>query len=444
MVARWNFPGFAVIDLLFMAQFSYKARKRTGELVEGILEAADRGGASIQLERLGLFPVAVTAAKGSMARSAARNGSSSTSTGATASAVPVALRNLFNRQRRPSLQELATYTQQLANLLKAGMPLTAALQSMASLSSKGIPSEVSRQLRTDVTEGKSLSEAMGRQPIVFPDLVVNIIKAGESSGAVEEVLRRQAAHFTRFAEVQSKFKSALTYPAIVVVVGIVLVVFFMTVMLPKFMTLFEGMNIELPASTKFLIDASHFSSRYWWSFPLTALIIWIVFKRYHSTPGGRRNIDRMKMRLPLFGKVIQLNLFGQFARTLSTLLHNGVPVLNALKITEQVIPNVILKEAISKTREAVTDGKTLAQPLAKSGIFPQLMIDLIKIGEETGNVPEALNNVGETYENDLNLALRVITNLIEPVLIITIAIVVGFLLFSVMQAMFAITSNLQR
>jgi type IV pilus assembly protein PilC len=224
----------------------------------------------------------------------------------------------------------------------------------------------------------------------------------------------------------------------------VLVVFFMTVMLPKFMTLFEGMNIELPASTKFLIDASHFSSRYWWSFPLTALIIWIVFKRYHSTPGGRRNIDRMKMRLPLFGKVIQLNLFGQFARTLSTLLHNGVPVLNALKITEQVIPNVILKEAISKTREAVTDGKTLAQPLAKSGIFPQLMIDLIKIGEETGNVPEALNNVGETYENDLNLALRVITNLIEPVLIITIAIVVGFLLFSVMQAMFAITSNLQR
>ena len=152
----------------------------------------------------------------------------------------------------------------------------------------------------------------------------------------------------------------------------------------------------------------------------------------------------MKMRLPLFGKVIQLNLFGQFARTLSTLLHNGVPVLNALKITEQVIPNVILKEAISKTREAVTDGKTLAQPLAKSGIFPQLMIDLIKIGEETGNVPEALNNVGETYENDLNLALRVITNLIEPVLIITIAIVVGFLLFSVMQAMFAITSNLQR
>jgi len=118
--------------------------------------------------------------------------------------------------------------------------------------------------------------------------------------------------------------------------------------------------------------------------------------------------------------------------------------LNALKITEQVIPNVILKEAISKTREAVTDGKTLAQPLAKSGIFPQLMIDLIKIGEETGNVPESLNNVGETYENDLNLALRVITNLIEPVLIITIAIVVGFLLFSVMQAMFAITSNLQR
>lgn len=432
-----------------MAQFSYRARKRTGELVEGLLEAADRGAASVQLERLGLFPVAVKASAAAAAKAgpaAPKPGRSGAPTPAAgrSSILPAELKSILQRKRRPSLQELATYTQQLANLLRAGMPLTAALQSMASLSSKGIPSDISRQLKQDVTEGKSLSEAMGRQAHIFPELVVNIIKAGESSGAVEEVLRRQAAHFTRFAEVQAKFKSAMIYPAVVVGVGVVLVAFFMTVMLPKFMTLFEGMNIELPGSTKFLIDTSHFTSRYWWSFPLAGIMLWILFKRYQSTASGREAIDRFKMRAPIFGKVIRLNLFGQFSRTLATLLQNGVPVLQALKITELVIPNVVIKRAISETRDAVTDGKTLAQPLAKSGIFPQLMIDLIKIGEETGNVPESLNNVGETYENDLNIALRVMTNLIEPVLIITIAIVVGFLLFSVMQAMFAITSNLQR
>jgi type II secretory pathway component PulF len=148
------------------------------------------------------------------------------------------------------------------------------------------------------------------------------------------------------------------------------------------------------------------------------------------------------MNMPLFGKVIKLNLFGQFARTLSTLLENGVPVLTALKITEQIIPNVMVKEAISKTREEVTDGKTIAQPLARSKIFPQLMVDLVKIGEETGDVPGALKNVADTYENELSIALRVLTNMIEPTMIIIMAVGVGFLLLSVLSAMFAITSSI--
>src|SRR5437868_253787 len=150
------------------------------------------------------------------------------------------------------------------------------------------------------------------------------------------------------------------------------------------------------------------------------------------------------MKAPLFGKVIKLNLFGQFARTLSTLLQNGVPVLMALKITEQIMPNRMVKDAIAKTREEVTDGKTIAQPLARSQLFPQLMIDLLKIGEETGDVPGALKNIAETYENELSLQLRVMTNLIEPAMIIVMALGVGGLLFSVLSAMFAITSSLNR
>ena len=147
------------------------------------------------------------------------------------------------------------------------------------------------------------------------------------------------------------------------------------------------------------------------------------------------------MKVPIFGKVVRLNLFGQFARTLSTLLENGVPVLTALKITEQVLPNRVIKEATAKTREAVTDGKTLAQPLAQSKVFPQLMVDLVRIGEETGNVPGALKNVADTYENELNIALRVMTNMIEPVMIVAMAGGVGFLLLSVLSAMFSMISN---
>ena len=253
-----------------------------------------------------------------------------------------------------------------------------------------------------------------------------------------------ADHFERFAQVQSKFASALVYPAFVTGVGICIMFFFMSYMLPKFMTIFEGMNVPLPIMTQILVNISHIFSGYWWLMLAVVIAVIILFKRYQATAQGRRQIDHWRMNAPVFGKVVKLNLFGQFARTLSTLLENGVPVLTALKITEQIIPNSIVREAISKTREEVTDGKTIAQPLARSKVFPQLMVDLVKIGEDTGDVPGALKNVADTYENELAIALRVMTNMIEPVLIIGMSVGVGFLLLSVLSAMFSIISNIQR
>lgn len=424
-----------------MAQFSYKARRRTGEVVEGVLDVADRSAALIQIERLGLFPVAVDAAKGSaiLANGAKRGPRQKLDIKAM---LPPSLRTALSQKRKPKLQELATFTQQLANLLNSGMPLTVALNSMTHLESKGIPADVTKELKQDVMEGRSLSDSMAKQPRIFSDLYVNMVRAGESSGAIVEVLRRMADHFERFAQVQAKFTSALIYPAFVAVVGIGIMFFFMTYMLPKFMTIFQGMNVQLPMMTQMLIGLSHLFSSYWWLMLAVVLAALIVFKRFQSSEQGRRKIDQWKMNAPVFGKVVKLNLFGQFARTLSTLLENGVPVLTALKITEQIIPNLMVKDAIAKTREEVTDGKTIAQPLGRSKIFPQLMVDLVKIGEETGDVPGALKNVADTYENELSIALRVMTNMIEPVLIIVMAVGVGFLLLSVLSAMFAITSNI--
>ena len=420
-----------------MAQFAYKARRRTGEVVAGVLDVADRAAALAQIERLGLFPVMVDAAKAGVAVAAAAD--KPKAGGGTATPA------LFRRRaRKPKLQELATFTTQLSNLLKCGMPLTVALHSMSHLESKGIPSTVCKELRQDVMEGKSLSNAMAKQPNIFSDLYRNMVQAGEQSGALVEVLRRLADHFVRFAEVQSKFMSAMIYPIIVACVGVVIVIFFMTFMLPKFMSIFTGMNVPLPWATKLLMSTSQAFTKYWWLMLGVLAVIVVVWNRFAATPEGKRKIDGWKMNTPIIGKVVRLNIFGQFARTLSTLLINGVPVLVALKITEEIIPNVIVKEAIAKTRDQVTDGKTIAQPLAQSKLFPQLMLDLLKIGEETGDVPGALQNIADTYENELSLQLRVLTNLIEPAMIIVMAIGVGGLLFSILSAMFAITSSLNR
>ena len=422
-----------------MPQFSYKARKRSGELVEGVLEVTDRSAALAQIQRSGLFPLAVTDVKAGatpVGKTADKNGIN------LMSLLPQSMRAQMSQKRKPKLQELATFTTQLANLLNSGMPLTVALTSMGHLQTRGIPAEVSRELKQEVTEGRSLSDAMVRQPRIFSDLYVNMVRAGESSGSLVPVLRRMATHFQQFAEVQAKFKSAMIYPVMVIAVGILLVVFFMTVMMPKFIEIFNGFNIQLPLPTRFLIGVSGMFTSYWWLMGLTVIALVILFKRFQSSAAGARKLDEWRMKLPVFGNVVQINLFGQFARTLGTLLQNGVPVLSALKITEQVMSNSLIREAIAKTREAVTDGKTLAQPLAQSKLFPQLMVDLVRIGEETGDVPGALNNLADTYETELQIALRVMSDLIGPVLIIVMAVVVGFLLLSIFLPLFKLISSI--
>lgn len=422
-----------------MPQFSYKARRRSGELVEGVLEVNDRSAALLQIQRSGLFPVALADAKAGATTVVKKDKGVN-----LAAFLPTSMQAQLNRQRKPKLQELATFTTQLANLLNSGMALTVALNSMTHLETRGIPAGVSRGLKQEVTEGRSLSDAMARQPVIFSELYINMVRAGEQSGSLVPVLRRMAAHFQQFADVQANFKSAMVYPIMVICFGILLVILFMTAIMPKFIIIFNGFNIPLPLPTQMLINLSNFCTNIW-CVSISAgvvLALFILFKRFQSSKAGARRLDEMRMKLPVLGNVIKMNLFAQFARTLGTLLQNGVPVLAALKITEQVVSNQLIREAIAKTREAVTDGKTLAQPLAQSKLFPQLMIDLVRIGEETGDVPGSLNNIADTYENELKIALRVMTDLIGPALIIVMAIGVGFLLLSIFLPLFRLISSI--
>lgn len=412
-----------------MPVFEYKARDAGGQQFSGTIEAVDRNGAMTQISAQGLFPVSITGGAN-----------------VVAPAQPAYSEEAPRRRSRakPKLMELANYTRQLANLLKAGMPLTSALSSMISLEGSGVPPAVSERLLHDVREGRNLSAALASHPDIFPDMYVNMIKAGESGGSLVEVLLRLADHYERFAEVRQKVTSALVYPAFVMGLGFVLIFVFMSYILPKFMRIFEGMKVSLPLSTQILQGMSNFFATWWWAVMVGGLVVLGVIKAYFSTAVGRERLHAWLLEAPLVKKIVRPTMFGQFARTLGALLRNGVPVLSALKITESVVQNVVLQDAIARTREGVTDGKTLAQPLARSGVFPKLMVDLIHIGEQTGDVPAALENLAETYDNELTTNLRVITTLIEPILIVCIAGAVGFMLVGVLQAMFKITSTIGR
>ena len=414
-----------------MAVFNYTARDASGGQTSGTINSPDRNVAVSELMSQGLTPISVSG-----------EGDSAQDSDRVSSGIEEAqVRRFGRRKKKPKLQDLANFTRQLANLLKAGMPLTGALNSMKSMDSEGIPKSVCSSLLADVKEGRNLSASMGKFTDIFPDMYLNMVKAGESSGSLVEVLKRLADHYERFAELRQKVVSALVYPALVMGLGLVLIFVFMSYILPKFMGMFNDMQgVDLPLSTEILKQLSEFFAKWWWLILMLGGLFVFLLKSYLSSPGGRERFDRWVLEAPLISRIVRPNLFGQFSRTLGALLQNGVPVLTALKITESVVQNVVIQQAIAKTREGVTDGKTLAQPLARGGVFPKLLVDLVHIGEQTGDVPAALNNIAETYDNELTVSLRTVTTLIEPALIISIAIVIGFMLVGVLQAMFKMTS----
>lgn len=414
-----------------MAVFNYTARDASGGQTSGTINSPDRNVAVSELMSQGLTPISVSG-EGDSAQDSDRVSSGIEET---------QVRQFGRRKKKPKLQDLANFTRQLANLLKAGMPLTGALSSMKSMDSEGIPKSVCSSLLADVKEGRNLSASMGKFTDIFPDMYLNMVKAGESSGSLVEVLKRLADHYERFAELRQKVVSALVYPALVMGLGLVLIFVFMSYILPKFMGMFDDMQgVDLPLSTEILKQLSEFFAKWWWLILMLGGLFVFLLKSYLSSHGGRERFDRWVLEAPLISRIVRPNLFGQFSRTLGALLQNGVPVLTALKITESVVQNVVIQQAIAKTREGVTDGKTLAQPLARGGVFPKLLVDLVHIGEQTGDVPAALNNIAETYDNELTVSLRTVTTLIEPALIISIAIVIGFMLVGVLQAMFKMTS----
>lgn len=421
-----------------MPDFSYSARSKSGEAVSGLLTAPDRKAALTQLVAQGYFPIAVDAAvqkKSALARSSKAK-----------DATPAARTGDAVKKVRVNSRQVMLFTQQLANLLKSGMSLKQALESLTRQQKNKSLGPILEQVGEEIMQGANLSDALARNPKIFTRFYTNMIRAGEQSGTLPEVLLRLTEHYERLADIREKVTSALLYPAIILVVGIIVVFVFMVFLLPKFTQMFQDLGTTLPLPTRILIGVGNLASNIWFLGGLAAVIFAVVFgyKSTMQTVEGRLMLDRWKLHIPLVGNTLKAAFFAQFSRTLATLLGNGVPVLTALKIAEDTMTNLVIAREIAKARERVTDGTTISAPLAAGQIFPSLLIDMMAIGEATGDMPTALNNVASLYEQELTQDVKRFTTLLEPAVIVMIALVVGFIVFSVLSAVMSITSGLNR
>ncbi|MDD2597850.1 MAG: type II secretion system F family protein [Kiritimatiellae bacterium] len=411
-----------------MPNFNYRARSKDGKKSEGSVSAPDRRAALAELERQGLIPISVT-------ESLKKRGS-----GAAKSFWKL---QIGGAKLKMKALEVLLFTSELSDLLEAGMTLGAALNCLANQGDDGAASgRVAADLRDRIMRGEQLSDAMAAHPESFPPLYSNMIRAGEASGAMIEILRRLVEHYERSESMRSRIKSAMAYPMIVLIFGVVTIAFAMVKVIPQFSKIFESLGDSLPLPTQILVSSSDFMVRYG-VFVLGAIIFGIVlFRRHINTKEGRFWWDGLRLRAPLVKGIIASGAFSSLAYTMRTLLANGVNVLHALRIAEETCGNAVIAGALRNARERVTDGTTISGPLAGSNVFPKMMTDMMSIGEQSGDMPRSLNNIGKRYEREMDRNITIFTNALEPLLIVGIGSIVGFVAISILMAVFKVTSSL--
>ena len=347
------------------------------------------------------------------------------------------------RRRRTSMNrvEVLLFTSELADLLEAGMTLGQALQA---LSSQGEEDSGQRYVCQDlcdrIVRGESFSDACAHHPKTFEPLFSNMLRAAEASGAMVEVLRRLGEHYERYDNMRGKIKSAMSYPVIVLCFGVAAVIGALVWIIPKFKKVFASLGASLPLPTQILIGMSNALVNYGWLMALLlGLGVW-WFCKWKKTPAGRARVDGWKLKAPLISGIVAAGAYSSLAYTLKTLLSIGVNVLQALKISEETCGNAVIGAALADARKRVTDGTSISGPLAASGVFPRMMTDMLAVGEQAGDMASALEHIGRRYQKDMDRNITTFTNALEPILIVLIAGVVGFVAISILMAVFQVSA----
>jgi general secretion pathway protein F len=332
-----------------------------------------------------------------------------------------------------SSQDLAIATRQLATLIAAGIPLVEALTALVDQIEQPRLKRIMGVVKQKVNEGASLADALREHPKVFSELYVNMIRAGESSGALDVVLVRLADFTESQAQLRNKIIGAMLYPAIMVVVGIAIVGILFVVVIPKVTKIFDDMNVTLPWTTRILIGVSSFARDYWYVVLVAIPALVFGLRRFVRTARGRAWWDRTKLGAPVFGELIRMLSLSRFAKTLATLLASGVPLLTAMDIVRNIVSNTLLADVIDKARDAIREGESIAAPLRRSGQFPPLVYHMIAIGERSGQLEEMLQNVARSYEAQVEMRVGALTSLLEPVMIVAMGGGVAFIVFSILM-----------
>lgn len=339
--------------------------------------------------------------------------------------------------------EVLLFVSELADLLEAGMTLGQALKALAN---QGEETSAQRFVCQDLCEriiaGENFSDACAHHPKTFPPLFSNMLRAGEASGAMVEVLRRLGDHYERDDNMRGKIKSALSYPVIVLCFGVLAVIGALVWIIPQFQKVFDSMGASLPLPTLILIGMSDALIHYGWLMAIGVVVFALWFRKWRKTESGVRKIDGWKLKAPLIKGIVAAGAYSSLAYTLKTLLSNGVNVLQALKICEETCNNAVIGDALHDARQRVTDGTTISGPLAASGVFPRMMTDMLAVGEQAGDMVSSLEHIGKRYQKDMDRNITTFTNALEPILIVAIAGVVGFVAIAILMAVFKVSSSL--
>lgn len=395
-------------------EFEYVAKNKSGDKIEGSLEADSSSTVVKKLKDRGYFVTSLEKQK-----------------------EKIDIMDYFNFNKRVTISDLAVFSQQFSVMINAGVSLVEALEIMQKQLDHPRLKEVIRMVQEDVETGASLAEAMGEYPDVFPRLYRQLIKAGETGGVLDKVLQKLTDHYERQDELMSMIKSSLYYPAAIMLVAAAVVIFLVVKIVPTFVSMFSGFGSKLPLPTRLLLGFSNTVQNFWWLILAVLVLGGYLGYRYYKTSSGRKMIDSFLLKLPIFGKMLKKIYVSRFASTLAILMDSGVDLLSSLTIVEDVVGNSVYADALVDTRARVREGENLSQVLDdKDDIFPDMIVQMISVGEESGSLGEMLYKISDFYDREVETAIDGSVSLIEPVLIVVMAVVIGFVAISIVTPMF--------
>lgn len=401
-----------------MPLYRYKAVTPAGEAQEGNMDGLAQSAVVEKLQSMGLIPIRVEETTGKAGGAAVGQG-------------------MF-RKSRISQNDIAVFTQEIATLLRAGLPLDRCLEILIELSANEAVRQLMTQVREDVRGGAALSAAMEAQTGVFSRFYLNMLRAGEAGGALDVVLQRLTEFMERSRELKETVKSALVYPAILVSVAVLSVVILLVWVVPQFSMMFEESGKALPLPTQIVIAAGDFFRHYWWVLILGGIGLYSWFSRQMREPASRYKWDRRFLSLPLLGDLVAKLEVARFSRTLGTLIGNGVSLLTALSIVRETLNNAVMSEGLGAVAAQLKEGKGLGRPLMETGLFPKLAVHMVMVGEETGKLQEMLIRIADVYDREVHSAVKRMLALMEPVLILGLGLVIGSIIMSILVAILSV------